>query len=435
MDALFDRIVADALERPLPPLTRRDVRLPGLPGKVDAVIGMRRSGKTWFLYQHMAELTSTGVPREAILYLNLEDERLLTLAARDLARIPDAFYRRTPQLKDRECHFLLDEVQAVPGWERFVRRLLDTERVRLVVTGSSSRLLGREIATSLRGRSLTTEVFPFSFAETMRHAGLDVPGRRPGGRGRAVIENAFQKYLYHGGFPEVQGLTQEHRARVLQGYLDVVILRDVVERHGVTSVTALRALIRHVVNAPATPLSVHRFHNDLRSRGVACGKNTLYELMQHLEDAYLLFEVPIRSRSERVRAVNPRKVYLIDTGLVVACRRPVAEDEGRLLENLVFLDLRRRGFDLSYHRTASGREVDFVVASRDGPTRLVQVCADLTDPDTRRREVLALEEAMSETGAEHATLVTLNEEGVLPCAGGRIRLVPAWMWLLDLAGD
>jgi predicted AAA+ superfamily ATPase len=431
MDALFDRLIADSLERALPSPTQRDVTLPGLPGKIDVVVGMRRTGKTWFLFQHMAELLGAGVPREALLYLNFEDERWLPLTTADLGRVPDAFFRRQPGLRERTCHFLLDEIQGVPGWERFVRRLLDTENVQLTLTGSSARLLGREIATELRGRALACEVFPFSFREALRHEGLEAPTQPPGAKARALLENRLERYLRAGGFPEVQGVEPELAARILQDYLDAVILRDVVERHGVASVSALRALIRHAMNAPATLFSVNRFYNDLRSQGVACGKNTLHELLAHLEDAYLLFPVPIHARSERTRQVNPRKLYAVDTGLVQACRRQAVPDRGHLLENAVFVHLRRQGLELAYYRTSSGREVDFVVTPRTGAPSLVQVSADLSEAATREREVAALREAMTETGLGEAVLVTQGEAGMNEIREPGVRVVVAWQWLLE----
>lgn len=175
---LIDALIADFQERELPRVTPRALALPGLPGKADVVVGMRRSGKTYFLYQQIRDLLARGVDRGRLLYLNFEDERLLPLAAAELSRIPEAFYRRFPASREQLCWFFFDEIQNVPGWETFVRRLLDTEKVALVLTGSSARLLSREIASSLRGRSLSTEILPFSFAESLRHTGVEPPERR-----------------------------------------------------------------------------------------------------------------------------------------------------------------------------------------------------------------------------------------------------------------
>jgi hypothetical protein len=366
-----------------------------------------------------------------VLYLNLEDERLLPLQAADLQRIPDAFFRRYPSLHGKPCWFFFDEIQNIPGWERFVRRLLDGGFIRLCVTGSSSRLLSREIATSLRGRSLATEVFPFSFAESLDHQGIGIEeGRLPGARKRALLANRFRTYLEDGGFPEVQGLEAEHRIRILQDYLDVVILRDVVERHQVAGTAALRYMIRHLINAVGTLFSVHKFYNDLKSQGIAVSKNTLHDYLQHLADAFLFFPVPLHTGSERARMVNPRKVYVIDTGLVRACSRSLSPDRGRLLENLVFLELRRRQHTIEYYRTRSGREVDFLVTDPAGRQNLVQVAADLADAGTRSRELGALEEAMAECGLDRAVIVTLDQEETVATARGRVAVTPTWQWLL-----
>jgi predicted AAA+ superfamily ATPase len=160
METMLEELIADFHERSMPELTRRHVKLPWLPNKIDTVIGMRRSGKTWLLFQVISDLLSEKIPKESIVYLNLEDERLLPMTASDLRWIPDIYYRRYPQLRDRSCTFFFDEIQNIPGWEQFIRRLLDTENIHICLTGSSAKLLSREIATSLRGRSIATEIFP-----------------------------------------------------------------------------------------------------------------------------------------------------------------------------------------------------------------------------------------------------------------------------------
>lgn len=432
MESLIEQLIADFHERRLPPFTRRRLRLPGLPNKIDAVIGMRRTGKTWFLYQVMADLLAQKAPKESILYINLEDERLLPMQASDLQRIPDIYYRRYPGMSETTCTFFLDEIQNIPGWELFVRRLLDSGNIRLCLTGSSSKLLSREIATSLRGRSLSTEMFPFSFAECLDHQGIPFEaGLKPGSKKRSLLENRFRAYLGDGGFPEVQGIENEYRVRTLQDYLDVVILRDVVERHQITGTAALRYLIRHLVNAAGSLFSVNKFYNDLRSQGIPVSKNTLHDYLQHLSDAYLFFQVPVHTDSERTRMVNPRKIYAIDTGLVRACSRSPKPDWGRLLENLVFLELRRRQPTIEYYKTRGGREVDFFVTDRDGRRTLVQAAADLTDADTRARELKALDEAMGECGINQATVVTLGREEKVKTGHGRVDIVPAWQWALS----
>jgi predicted AAA+ superfamily ATPase len=212
----------------------------------------------------------------------------------------------------------------------------------------------------------------------------------------------------------------------------VVLFRDVVERHAVENVAALRYLERSLLGQPSGKFSVSRLYNDLKSQGTRVAKDSLYEYLGYLEDAYLLFAVPIASRSARVRQVNPRKIYLVDPGLARAASFRASRDTGHLLENIVYLELRRRGADVSYVRTKAGHEVDFLVQGLDGSRELVQVCADLSEPAAQAREIRSLEEAMAEHRVLQATIVTLREEGERKTAGRKtIRVRAAWRWLLE----
>ena len=433
MDAIFEQLVVDFHERPLPDLTLREVALPALSGKIDAVIGMRRTGKTYCLFQTMQRYLDQGVPKQAMLYLNFDDERLLPLGASELGGINEAYYRLFPEHRDRTCYFFFDEIQNIPGWETWVRRLLDTEPVQIVVTGSSAKLLSREIATTLRGRSICTEIFPFSFRESLAHEGIaQITAPRPGAKKRALLENRMRRYLVRGGFPEVQALADEYRIRILQEYVDVVILRDIVERYQVGNILPLRYLIRHLLGTPATLFSVNKFHNDLKSQGVSCGKNTLHEYFEYLSDAYLIYPVSIHARSERVKRVNPRKVYIIDTGMANAFLHRPQSDWGRLLESFVFMELRRQGLSIEYYRTEAGLEVDFITTAQNGEQALYQVSLGIRDAGTRRREVRGLTAAMKETGIQRGTILTLDQEELIETDAGGIEVLPAWLWAVRL---
>jgi uncharacterized protein len=429
MQTLLEQIIADFHERQLPEFTRRQTKLPFLSNKIDTVIGMRRSGKTWYLYQVISDLLEKGTSVEQILYLNLEDERLLPIAPSDLHLIPETYYRRYPKLKDETCYFFFDEIQNIDKWETFVRRLFDTENIHLCLSGSSSRLLSREIATNLRGRSLSTEIFPFSFAESLSHSKIEVEkGRRPGSKKTAILQNAFNQYLLTGGFPEVQGAEATYRDRILQDYLDIVILRDLVERHQISNTVPLRYLIRHILNAAAGLFSVNKFYNDLKSQGISCSKNTLHEYLGYLTEAYLAFQVPIHTRSERARMVNPRKIYAIDTGLVRSCSHSASPNWGHLLENFVYLVLRRQTEAIEYYKTNNGYEIDFLVTDPEGVRHLIQVSANLSDPATREREIRALVQSMDETKLIQSLIITLNQEETIETKSGTIYMLPAWLW-------
>lgn len=427
----LDYVIDDFHERELPQLMFRDKVMPWLAGKAQVVTGMRRAGKTWFCFQQMQELMAGGLEKERILYLNFEDERFLPFISQEFQLFLDTYFRKYPLSKDRDCYLFLDEVQRIEGWDLFVRRVLDTEPFRVCITGSSSRLLSTEIATSLRGRSVTTEIFPFSFSEFLRfqdkHPGS---GKRFGSKMRAVLQSEMGRYLETGGFPEVQRLEASLRHQVLGNYIDVVILRDVVERHAVSNTQALRALIRHVMSAPATRFSVNKFYNTLRSRGITCTKNKLYAYLDHLSDAFLFYAVPLHSRSEKARQVNPKKIYVVDTGLLQAMSFYMTGDRGALLENLVYMQLRRQGRTPEYYVTGKGAEIDFVIDEPDesGRRTLIQVCWDVSDPQTRAREVWSLLDAMEELKAAKGIIVTWLDEDR---SDDRYEIVPAWKWFLD----
>lgn len=416
----------------LPQPTRRDVRLLEVPGKADVVVGMRRVGKSWLLLHRIHELLDAGVPRERILYFEFEDERLAGLDTEHLQLLDDEFFRRNPNGRAQECWLFFDEIQEVPGWEKYVRRLLANQRLHIAVTRSSARLLGKEIASSLRGRALATELLPFSFAEAIAHAGIERPAVWPvAGAPRSRLQQAFTRYLDVGGFPEVQHLGEQAWRRTLQSYLEIALLRDVAERHSIVNVAALRFLVRRALRSIGSRVSAHALLQDLRSQQIAIGKDQVYSQLTHLEDAFLLFLLPLHTDSERRRQMNPRKAYAIDHGLVRACTPGVGADTGHHLENIVYLELRRRGEVLGYHLNQDSSEVDFVAATHAGERSLVQACADLGSAATRERELTALAMAARATKIEIATVVSLAEERDVVHQGVPIRIVPAWRWLLE----
>lgn len=434
-----DFLIPEFYESPIPEGSPRFISVPATPGKPSVVIGMRRVGKTYLMYQRMRELDASGVDKRDLLYANFEDDRLQPAAPGLLNELLEAFYRSNPDARRRGAYLFLDEIQMVPEWPRFVRRVLDTEQVEIMVSGSSAKLLHTEVATELRGRGIAVEVFPYSFAESAVANGVPVPTRLPPGpKTRSQLEAHLDRYLAVGGFPEVQAMPPAERIQTLQDYVELVLLRDVIERHRVENATAARAFARLLLQSPARAFSVNKTHGDLRSRGLAVSKDLLHALLDHFQDAYLVFAIPVFKKSLRAQATNPRKLYAIDPGLGAAMSHVTATDVGARLENAVFLELRRRNGRLlqgqvSYYLTSSGHEVDFVVGDlfdqRAG--RLLQVCASLAEPATRTREVRALTEAMIETGLRTAEIVTLHEEETISTDAGEITVVPAWRWFLQ----
>lgn len=400
----------DALFSEVPELTRREIRLPNVPGKAIAVIGMRRSGKTCFLSQCMADLLAEGAPRESLLLLNFEDDRLAGMDATDLSFLLESYYQRHPEFRDKtRVTLFLDEIQLVPGWETFARRILDSEKVRLFVSGSSASMLSREVHTSMRGRSMEVVVFPFSFREALAHRGLlpDKPWQSLPKAQRSVLEKAFLTYLVEGGFPDAQNLEIRDRRPLLQGYVDVAVLRDIIERHGISNPIALRWLQRHLLGNAAAPFSIQKFHNALKSQGLPVSKDSLHAFLAYFEDAFLIRTTSIFTASERQRMVNPRKAYPIDPGLISVYEPAGRDNLGHALETAVLIELLRRGCEVRYFRTFAGNEVDFHAMDGTGKTWLIQSCADASDILTFEREVRSLVEAKSQYPGAEAILLLL----------------------------
>lgn len=432
-DALSDG-PAQSLAGPLPSGTERRVAgSVSQPGKVTAVLGVRRAGKTTFVHQLRRDRFAAGTPRALLPYLNFEDERLVDLQAAQLGFLLEEFGRRASDAREQGAVlWCFDEIQRVPGWERFVRRLLDVGGVEIVVTGSSAALLSREIGTALRGRAWAVPLYPFSFAETLAHQGFEVPDD-PGQltpRDRGRVEHAFLRWLEVGGFPEAQGMDAAARHQLLRDYVDVAMLRDVVERHQVSNVVGLRSLVRHVLGNAGSQFSVEKFHRSLKSQGVAISRDTLHQLLAHLEDCFLVRAVWMESDSERQRMVNPRKVYPVDTGLIPLFDRTGRANLGHALETTVLVELERRRCEATYVRTADGHEVDFLAREAGGATHLIQVCADASDPATAERELRALEKAGQGRSSARKWLLTLTRDSAPESHPADVTVCPVYQWML-----
>lgn len=437
MDVPFSQIIQEkivlALESPLPVFTRRDARCPALSGKAIAVIGMRRAGKTTFLHQMRAERIAAGRAPHRQVYFNFEDERLEGLEAGQLSLIPQTHLRLFPEPSHEPVTLYLDEIQTVAGWEKFIRRLLDEGGHEVFLSGSSAKLLSREIATSMRGRSWEVVIHPFSFEEWMRHHGHELPQNLANlsSRRAAMLDRHFKEYLDTGGFPEAQGLPPAGRRQLFQNHVDVLLLRDVIERHHVANVTALRWMVRRLLGNPAGRFSVTKFDADLKSQGIPAGRETLYEMLGHLEDTFLLRAIPVASDSEKRRQVNPRKVYPVDHALAPVFDRTAKANSGHALEVAVFNELQRRGADVGYVKTNNGYEVDFLSRGQDGVQCLIQVCESVDAPGTLMREIRALLEASEELQCKNLFLLTGASRMPFPQVPEPIRIIPAWQWMLD----
>lgn len=434
LKAVLTEKLADSLSGDLAGATLRKVEgKVFLPGKATVVVGMRRVGKTTLLNQLRRQRLDQGVPRNHLPCINFEDERLVGLDASHLGFLLDEFERSiADERKSGKILWCFDEIQVVPGWERFVRRLLDQGNVEIAATGSSAALLSKEIATSLRGRGWMIPLFPFSFAEYLAHHAVTIPktGKLLSGKERLQVERHFADWLKVGGFPEAQGLDPATRNQLLLDYVDVAMLRDVVERHSVSNVAALRCMVRQLLGNAGAFFSIEKLHATLKSQGYNISRDTMHQMLGHLEDCFLVRLVGMESSSARQRMVNPRKAYPADTGLIPVFDRSGKQNLGHALEGAVLLELERRRSTITYVKTKSGFEVDFLARSPEGVRELVQVCVDASDPMTAEREIRALVEADEQFPGATKTLLVLARDGIPSQVPSGVRVQCAWEWML-----
>ena len=433
---VFHELIEDSIATPPPNMTTRSVHgRPQLPGKVSAVVGVRRAGKTTFLHQRRSVNLWDGTPQHLMPFVSFEDERLSDLEASDLDLLLDEYRRMFPETsQDARVTWYFDEIQLVKGWERFVRRILETDGDDVIVTGSSAGLLSREIETALRGRVWRVILHPFSFGEALQHRGLDIPldGRGQTGRGGSRMESAYIDWLCRGGFPEAQRLEEPLRSRLFRDYVDIAMLRDVVERHGVRNVTGLRWLVRQLLGNAGSPFSVEKFYRSLKSQGIAISKDTVHDLLGYLDDCFLVRVIWMESKSERQRMVNPRKAYPIDSGLIPIFDRTGRANLGHALETAVLIELERWGYEITYVRTKDGFEVDFLARRAGGEESLIQVCTDLSDPTTAEREIRALQAAGAEMPEASKLILTLAADGFPQEVPAGVSVQTAWEWSLGM---
>jgi predicted AAA+ superfamily ATPase len=388
-------------------LVARDVQFPDAPNKIKVAIGMRRTGKTYFLYQQILKMINSGVSKTAVLYINFEDDRLLPLDEQKLAKLTDAFYSLYPENHDKKCYLFFDEIQNVDNWPIVIRRLHDTKNVEIFLTGSSAKLLSKEIATSLRGRSLAIEIWPYSFNELMRAKKNSIDRSLYDKKTQDKLTQLFHYYLSDGGFPEIISFNSDVKQQTLQEYLDVVIYRDIIERHNVKNPTLIKYMILSMIHNVGKPFAIHKFYNDLKSQGYQIGKDVLYEYADHIEDAYLAFSIAVYNKSIRKIQTKPKKLYAIDPGMVRALTLDYEGDLGRLFENIVYLDLKRLGCEINYYLTSESYEIDFLAQTPRGHKKFFQVAWDMQDTHTIEREKRALQAGMKELKID-GEIITLD---------------------------
>lgn len=402
-------------------LVPREATLPKAPGKVITITGARRCGKSSFMGLGMEALLAKGVDRQRIVSVNMEDDRLED-AHTTWEALLNAYRELYPDIPLSHVHFFLDEVQSIPRWERFILRLHEQERAQVMVSGSNAKMLAREIATNLRGRTLNVPLMPFSLRERLRLRGLELRPDLP--RDRARLVNEMKDHLRWGGFPEVIGLGAVERTRLLQEYFDVMLFRDLLERYGILQPIILRHFLKRVLTSATKPMSVNRIDQDLRSAGFKTTKPLLYEWLDHAQAIHLVMRCDPFGAHVRERLSGYARYYAVDNGLLSAMSFNFQDEWGRLLENAVAIEAVRQGAAITYYRGT--RECDFILLRQDRPWKAVQACWSLRDKETRERELAGLIEACQAMGFKKGLIITAEEQENFTKNGVRVAVRPFW---------
>lgn len=375
-----------------------------------ALTGVRRSGKT-----HIAFHISKDFQPDKVFYYNFEDPLFFT--STELSNL-DLLLSVAQEFREEKIELLiLDEIHVVDGWERWLRKLIDQKLYRIVVTGSSAKLLSSELATSLTGRTIEKKVWPLSYREVINF--LDLTPRTPND-----YLSILRQMLQWGGFPEVVKLTNDYRAPLLKQYLSDIVNKDVVSRHQVRNKRALDQILTYYL----TNLSSLHSYNSI-AKSFQLDTVTASEYTRILSEAFLVSETHRYHSNLKVQSRDPKKAYIIDPGFRTVGARSVSDDTGKLLENLIQTELLRREKEFYYYK--GKQEVDFVVVEQYKPVEIIQVSAsNLEEGPTRTREINALMEAMQTLGLQRGLILSLDGEEVLSVEGREIAITPAYKWLL-----
>lgn len=425
---IIKKIIAEWLEeRVFPPLIKRETPDPGLEraSEIIAIAGPRRAGKTWYMYQLIQDLLDGEKwRREDILFVDFEDYRLADFTAADT----DVLFTAFQQVAGKAPTFIFfDEIQQLSGWSRVLRTLHNQNRYKIVVTGSNAGLLEREIATELRGRCRNILMMPFSFREFLGFNGIPYDKRTLLTSARGKVMKAFEQYLKEGGFPEaVKKETVLEKRELLQDYYRTIYYRDILERYNIKAKAVLESVMRYSLNTFSDLFSISMLAKELKQHKLPGSKQTISNYLGYLQEVFFLAAHDKFSYSPRQRIMNPKKIYLLDTGFSLLSTE-FSENRGKLLENVVAVEMFRQRMECFYYK--GRRECDFIIKEGTRPKKAVQVCWELTAKN-EQREYKGLKEAMDAFSIGEGIILTYDGDRELALNGIKIRIMPVWKWLL-----
>ena len=376
------------------------------------ISGLRRSGKSTVL----KEIKHRYYEDENIYYFNFEDERLVNFTLEDFNLLYETFI----EIIGKSNTFFFDEIQVVNGWEAFVRRMND-KGYKFIITGSNSSMLSREMGTKLTGRSIVIGLYPFSFKECLSYANIDTHNTMLLTEDRALIKKEFNEYIDNGGMPEYRIYKND---KILKDLYENILYRDVIVRYNLSDEKSLKELTHFLFSNYGKEIS----YNNLKSMLNLGSANTVKHYMSYLENSYLIFTIPKYDKSLKKQIYSKKKIYVIDTGLINLISFKFSKNSGRILENIVFLELKRNNKDIFYHKEKS--ECDFILKDKLKIVQAIQVTQNLDDSN-KSREIAGLLEACKKYKLKEGMILTYDQEKEIVVDDKKIVVKPVWKWLLQ----
>ena len=422
MKEILKQIIKENEEIDFKPI-KRDIKIFEI-DKIVCLVGPRRVGKTYLLYQKINELKKNNSP---FLFINFEDERLINFKVENFNDILDSYFELYSNLKNDKINLFFDEIQYITNWEFFIKRIYETKKYNIFITGSSSKLLSKEISTSLRGRSYPLYIFPLCFREFLTFKNITLEKDFFYSTKRHIIKSLFLEYLNYGGFPEISNTA--HKKEIIKTYLDLTIYKDLVDRYKIRNTFVLNYLINILISNVSKEFSINSCYKILK-KDMKVSRDTIIEYVSFLEDINLIFFVKKFNYSLKNQELTNKKVYLIDNGFKSLISFKFSEDFGRQLENIVFLHYKRKSiYEIFYHKKKF--ECDFLLKEKDKIVKAVQVTKSL-NYENEKREVMGLVEASNEYNLKEGLLLTYeDDERDFVKEGVKIKVRQVWKYLLE----
>lgn len=407
MNQLLRTLLLEWKERKIPDVVKRDLVLDIQDNNIHTatvITGFRRVGKTYIVFEAIKRLLKK-YSREEVVYINFEDERIINP---DTSLLTDLIPEIQSLFGTKPKYIFLDELQLIPNWSKWVRRILDTEQIQIIITGSSSKLGSSELPTELRGRAWEIKVEPLSFKEFLRfkNSDLKLENIESLDQEKSKFKFLFNEYLNFGGLPAVVLSPESKKQELTHSYFRTVVQKEIVERFKINNENVLKTLLKLLINS--NYITISKLFNSLKSLGLPVGKTTIDKYINYIKSSYFMDELNIFSPKIINQLIYPRKTYFVDNGFITSLSTKFSKNMGRLFENITYQKLRQENENIFYWKDDKNREVDFVIMDGGLVTSLYQVCYDISDTDTLEREVKSLHRTKKVLKCDNLNLIAFE---------------------------